>query len=75
VIASARPCPRVPPQNLHGKEGVNDSSPLEGSAKSPARRGFCVQVDLQRVDFAVGMEPFMELSRRREARTRETNAL
>src|SRR5581483_10344988 len=25
---------------LHGKEGVNGSSPLEGSAKSPANRGF-----------------------------------
>ena len=31
VIASARPCPPVPPQNLHGKEGVDGSSPSEGS--------------------------------------------
>jgi hypothetical protein len=30
VIASARPCPPVPPQDLHGKEGVDGSSPSEG---------------------------------------------
>jgi hypothetical protein len=29
VIASARPCPPVPPLNLHGKEGVDGSSPSE----------------------------------------------
>jgi len=33
VAASARPCPPVPPQNLHGKEEVDGSSPSEGSAK------------------------------------------
>jgi hypothetical protein len=33
VIASARPCPPVPPTNLHGKEGVDGSSPSEGSAQ------------------------------------------
>jgi hypothetical protein len=33
VIASGRPCSPVPPQNLHGKEGVGGSSPPEGSAK------------------------------------------
>src|SRR4051794_29834904 len=43
----------------HGKEGINDSSPLEGSAKATRRR-FCVQRNLSRGDFA-GMEPFMEL--------------
>src|SRR6266542_4427754 len=35
VIARARPCPPVPPLNLHGKEGVDGSSPSEGSAKVP----------------------------------------
>jgi hypothetical protein len=50
-------------RSLHGKEGVNGSSPLEGSAKSPARRGFCVQVDLLELDRAVGMELFMKLWR------------
>ena len=30
VVASAHACPRVPPQNLHGKEGVDGSSPSEG---------------------------------------------
>jgi hypothetical protein len=30
VIESARPCPLVPPRNLHGKEGVDGSSPSEG---------------------------------------------
>jgi hypothetical protein len=35
VIASGRPCPRIPLGNLHGKEGVDGSSPSEGSAKTP----------------------------------------
>ena len=39
VIASDRPCPPVPPRNLHGKEGVDGSSPSEGSYESPATRG------------------------------------
>ena len=47
----------------HGKEGVDGSSPSEGSAKVPAHRRFCVQPDLQERQHAVGMEPFMELSR------------
>jgi hypothetical protein len=38
VIASARPCPPVPPVNLHGKEGVSGSSPEEGFYKRPANR-------------------------------------
>jgi len=59
-------------EHLHGKEGVNGSSPLEGSAKAPHAGGFCVQVNLRRVDFTVGMAPFVELSRRRRARSSET---
>ncbi len=35
MIASVRPCPPVPPSNLHGKEGVDGSSPSEGFAKAP----------------------------------------
>jgi hypothetical protein len=35
VPAGARPCPPIPPLNLHGKEGVDGSSPSEGSAKTP----------------------------------------
>jgi hypothetical protein len=31
VIADARACTRVPPVNFHGKEGVDGSSPSEGS--------------------------------------------
>ncbi len=30
MAASARPCTRLPPLNLHGKEGVDGSSPSEG---------------------------------------------
>jgi hypothetical protein len=52
---------------LHGKEGVNGSSPLEG-LQNPRSREFFVQGDLLFVARAVGMEPFMELSRSREAR-------
>jgi hypothetical protein len=43
VIASARPCPPVPPGNLHGKEGVDGSSPSEGSAKAPHIGAFSVE--------------------------------
>ena len=50
----------------HGKEGVDGSSPSEGSA-SAARRRFLVQVDLLDVERSVGMEVFMELSRREVA--------
>jgi hypothetical protein len=46
----------------HGNEGVDGSSPSEGSAESAARRRFLVQADLLLVECAVGMEPFMELS-------------
>ena len=36
-----RPYPRFPPQNLNGKEGVDGSSPSEGSVrKAPQMRGF-----------------------------------
>jgi hypothetical protein len=35
VIASARACTPLPPQNFHGKEGVDGSSPSEGFAKAP----------------------------------------
>ena len=55
------------PGGPDGKEGVDGSSPSEGSAKSPHSGGFCgyyVQIDLLVVDRAVGMELFMELSRR-----------
>src|SRR4030095_3551497 len=33
-VASDRACTRVTPRNLHGKEGVDGSSPSEGSAKA-----------------------------------------
>ena len=36
MIGSARPWTPVPLQNLHGKEGVDGSSPSEGFAKMPA---------------------------------------
>jgi hypothetical protein len=42
VIASVRPCPPVPPSNLHGKEGVDGSSPSEGFAKAPQIGAFCL---------------------------------
>src|SRR6266498_3167073 len=43
VIASARPCTPVPPQNLHGKEGVDGSSPSEGLTKVSAQRSLSCQ--------------------------------
>jgi hypothetical protein len=41
VHANVRACTPLPPQNLHGKEGVDGSSPSEGS-KIPAQRRFFV---------------------------------
>ncbi len=35
VPAKTRACPPFPPRNLNGKEGVDGSSPSEGSAKAP----------------------------------------
>jgi hypothetical protein len=57
-------CHRLP-FGSHGKEGVDASSPSEGSAKAPETGlfHFVVQIDLLLVDRAVGMEPFRELSR------------
>jgi hypothetical protein len=36
-----RACTRIPLPNLHGKEGVDGSSPSEGSAKAPQNGAFC----------------------------------
>jgi hypothetical protein len=38
MLVSVRPCPPVPPHNLHGKEGDDGSSPSEGFPKRPANR-------------------------------------
>jgi hypothetical protein len=38
VIASAQLCTPVPPPNLHGKEGVEGSSPSEGLYEVPANK-------------------------------------
>jgi hypothetical protein len=51
-------------ETFDGKEGVDGSSPSEG-LQNPRSRGFFVQDDLLFVVRAVGMEPFMELSRSR----------
>jgi hypothetical protein len=42
-VPSDRACTRVTPGNLHGKEGVDGSSPSEGS-KRPANRDFVLSV-------------------------------
>jgi hypothetical protein len=52
-------CQRLP-ETFHGKEGVDGSSPSEGSAKAPHICTPSVQNDLLGVERAVGMEPFME---------------
>jgi hypothetical protein len=49
-------------QNLHGKEGVDGSSPSEGFAKAPQIAAFSVEGVLQDLQYAVRMEPFMEPS-------------
>ena len=40
VTADVRPCPRVPPLNLHGKEGVDGSSPSEGFRRKFLQSGY-----------------------------------
>ena len=42
MTARARSCPPVPPRNLHGKEGVDGSSPSEGFNETPANQHFIV---------------------------------
>jgi hypothetical protein len=41
-VARDRACTRVTPKNLHGKEGVDGSSPSEGFDKVPANPHFIV---------------------------------
>ena len=41
-VASDRACTRVTRQNLHGKEGVDGSSPSEGFAQKPCKSACCV---------------------------------
>jgi hypothetical protein len=67
IARPARPYGAIRSPSLHGKEGVDGSSPSEGSAKSPLTGifRFSVQADLLLVERAVGMEPFMELPRSR----------
>jgi hypothetical protein len=67
--------PYLPSLALDGKEGVDGSSPSEGSTKLPLT-GFFVQNNLLSTQSAVGMEPVMELCRSRverrpEARTED----
>jgi hypothetical protein len=65
-------CDRLP-ESFHGKEGVDGSSPSEGSAK--ALQTVFVQADLQMLQTAVGVEPFMEPSGRGSALVRRQNCL
>ena len=53
-------CDRLP-REAHGKEGVDGSSPSEGSAKSVQIAAFFLPLYLHEFQYAVGMEPFMEL--------------
>jgi hypothetical protein len=50
-------CDRLPPRP-HGKEGVDGSSPSEGSAKAPQIGAFSFDEDLQELQYAVPAEPF-----------------
>ena len=50
------------PESLHGKEGVDGSSPPEGSAKVPQTRALCLGSVLQIVERGSGVEPFIEPS-------------
>src|SRR6266487_4306609 len=67
--AVATGCHRLP-EKFHGKEGVDGSSPSEGSAKAPEIRCFLFPRDLHDLQCAAGMEPFMERSGRKGALSR-----
>jgi hypothetical protein len=54
-------CDRLP-IGAHGKEGVDGSSPSEGSAKVPQIRDFPFRIGLHVQQPALGMEPIMEPS-------------
>ncbi len=58
VPARSRPCPLFPASLLDGKEGVDGSSPSEGSAKVQQTEALLLGL-VCRLQCAVGMEPFM----------------
>jgi hypothetical protein len=61
-------CPTLSmPTCLQGKEGVDGSSPSEGSAKYPQIGHLWTRLALQVVQRELGMEPFMEPSGRKKA--------
>src|SRR6476659_3136830 len=53
VLANDRACTPLPPQNFHGKEGLDGSSPSEGFKKSPAK-GLVVLPAVARSRFFAG---------------------
>ena len=60
AISPATSCHRLR-QRTHGKEGVNGSSPLEGSFESPAKRGFLAARLLSRPDNVMQVQPALAL--------------
>ena len=53
-------CDRAP-EKFHGKEGVDGSSPSEGSAKCQHKATFYFRISLQMRERGTGMELFIEL--------------
>jgi hypothetical protein len=53
--------PALPASLLDGKEGVDGSSPSEGSAKAAEIAAFFCRLDLHELQYAVGMEPVMDV--------------
>jgi hypothetical protein len=49
------------PFGAHGKEGVDGSSPSEGSAKAPQIAAFSIEAACKSSNMRMVMEPFMEL--------------
>ena len=70
-------CDRLP-ESFHGKEGVDDSSPSEGSAKAPQVGAFSFSSTCSKSNARVAMEPFMKPSREDgdpdQPRSRSTSA-
>jgi hypothetical protein len=53
-------CHRLP-EKFHGNEGVDGSSPSEGSAEAQHNAALSFQIDLQVVERGAGMEPLWSL--------------
>jgi hypothetical protein len=68
MLANDLACTPLPPQNLHGKEGVDGSSPSEGFLEQPAT-GALRCLDCKRLSRAGTRGVFLMFARRSHGAT------